>query len=139
MYKFLLDTNIFNEKKIMSILREKISNHKMKIVISPITLLEYGLYQELHNKRGKFLKLVKVLKMEVEPINKSDAIRAIKHSMIYKDDERGPMYYFRDSLIAALSERLQAPLITNNTKNFKGLQQSLKLTSKQAYEIIMVL
>jgi hypothetical protein len=51
MYKFILDTNIFNEKKIMSILRKKISKNIIKIIISPITLLEYGFYQELHNRR----------------------------------------------------------------------------------------
>ena len=61
MHKFLLDTNIFNEKKIMNILRDKISKNKMKIIISPITLLEYGFYQELHDKREKFLKLVNKL------------------------------------------------------------------------------
>jgi predicted nucleic acid-binding protein len=102
-------------------------------------LLEYGFFQELHDKRRKFLKLIEVLKMEVKVINRTDAIRAIKHSMFYKDDKRGPMYYFRDSLIAALSERLQIPLITNNTKNFKGLNQNLKLTSTQAYEVIKLL
>ncbi len=118
---------------------DKISKNKMKIIISPITLLEYGFYQELHNKREKFLKLVKILKIEVSSLNKSDAIRAIRHSMIYKDDNRGSMYYFRDSLIAALSERLQTPLITNNTRNFKGLPSSFKLTAKQAYEVIQKL
>jgi predicted nucleic acid-binding protein len=59
--------------------------------------------------------------------------------MIYKNDNRGPMYYFRDSLIAALSERLQTPLITNNTRNFKGLPQSFKFTSNQAYDLIQKL
>jgi len=136
MYQFLLDTNIFNDKTLMSIFYKKTFDHKLNLLISPITLLEYGFYQELHNKRTQFLKLIKVLKIQVKTINKSDAIRAIRHSMIYKDDNRGPMYYFRDSLIAALSERLEIPLITNNTRNFKGLQSKLKLTSKHAFDLI---
>lgn len=115
----------------MTLLRSLVGKKQLEIVISPIVLLEYGYFQELHNKRHQFLRLLKTLRVGIEPIRKVDAIIAIKHSLIYKDDAKGPNHYFRDSLIASLSERLEVPVVTNNTNNFKGLPQKLKITTTQ--------
>ena len=135
--KVSLDTNSLNDKQLLSLLRSKVSKKELKIILSPIVILEYGFFQELHNKRPQFLRLLKILKVEIEPIKKIDAIIAIKHCLIYKDDSKGPENYFRDALIASLSERLQITLITNNINNFKGLPVHLKLTSKEAIETLM--
>lgn len=124
--KVNLDTNAFNNKALLVLLRTLVDKKELKIIMSPIVLLEYGFYQELRRKRQQFLQLLNILQIEIEPVKKNDAILAIKHSIMYKDDEKGPQYYFRDALIAALSERLEIPVLTNNTNNFKGLPATLK-------------
>jgi len=132
----ILDTNAFNSKQMLTELRSAVLAQKITILTSPIVILEYGFYQALHNKTNKFRRLLQELKIQIISTTKKDSFIAIKHSMAYKDDPRGPSYFFRDSLIAALSERLQIPVITNNTNNFKGLPLNLRMTTNEALQFL---
>ena len=122
---------MLNDKQFLGEVRKAVHSKKTTVVISPIVILEYGFYQKLHGKLHQFKKLMKELRIGIVNISAKDAFAAIKHSLLYKDDSRGPYYYFRDAMIAAQSERLKIPVITNNKQNFKGLPNKMKMTSKE--------
>jgi predicted nucleic acid-binding protein len=130
-----LDTNVLNDKEFMVAVRKAVHSGRLSVVTSPIVILEYGFYQRLHGKLQKFQRLIQELQMGIVSISGKDALIAVKHSMEYKEDPRGPYYFFRDALIAATSERLKIPLVTNNVENFKGLPAKMKMTSQEAVKI----
>ena len=132
-----LDTNSLNNRALLHILRSSVKTNKCEVLISPIVGLEYGYFQYLHGKLGKFKLLTKELKLRVIPIVGKDVFGAIKHALIQKDDTGGATQYFRDSLIAAQSERLQIPVVTHNIKDFRGLPGDLLKTPEEIIKLLV--
>ncbi|OLS22108.1 MAG: hypothetical protein HeimC3_32500 [Candidatus Heimdallarchaeota archaeon LC_3] len=72
------------------------------------------------------------MKIECLAINREMAEIAIKITENFKNDPRGPQYFFRDCLIAATVTKENLYLITNNLKDYPTI------TGKKATKLYKV-
>jgi len=128
--KLLLDTCVFNEKQLLSHLKNQTST-KIQLFINSIIYLELGYIYYVRQKWNLFLEVLKELKIKNENITKSIAERAIKAAMSFKDTKEGASFYFRDCLIGATAVLRNMILVTRNVKDFAWLPKNKYTTPDQ--------
>ncbi|NVM28429.1 MAG: type II toxin-antitoxin system VapC family toxin [Candidatus Helarchaeota archaeon] len=128
--KLLLDTCVFNEKTLLSHLKE-LDSTKIQLYINSIIFLELGYIYFVRQKWNIFTTMLKELRIKNEDITKSIAERAVRASIAFKDSEEGASYYFRDCLIGATAELQKMILITRNVEDFTWLPKDSCLTPDQ--------
>jgi len=123
---FLLDTNIciyVIKKKPVNVLKTLKRKSRKKIYISSITIaeLEYGVAKSNYPERNKIALIEFVSFFNILPFDNSDASEfgSIKTELEKKGTVIGPM----DLLIASQAKSKHLILVTNNTKEFKRVQE----------------
>ncbi|MEX2721411.1 MAG: type II toxin-antitoxin system VapC family toxin [Candidatus Wukongarchaeota archaeon] len=125
MQKFLLDTNVFNEKNLLYFFKKEVEKKRLSLYINPVIFLELGFIHHVRGTWGLFEKLIKEFDIEVLEIDEEDAKLAIFAAYKYKDTPEGASAHFRDCLIGATAEKNFAILITKNARDFQHLPQEL--------------
>ena len=124
--KLLLDTNVFNEKKLLSKLKQALT--QVQLFINSIIYLELGYIYFIRDEWDLFLTVLRKLKINTETITQNIAKRAIKAATTFRHTKKGAPYYFRDCLIGATADVRKLILVTQNTKDFAWLQREYRIT-----------
>ncbi|MHA2252832.1 MAG: type II toxin-antitoxin system VapC family toxin [Candidatus Kariarchaeaceae archaeon] len=128
--KFMVDSNIFKDRKCL----EKLMQYKGNIGISAIVELEQRFYYILKNKVNLWTRICEELGIKVIQITKIDAQIAAQYAQNFIRHPKGAAYFFRDCLIAANATRNSSILITNNKRDFDYLSKETVFTSSEFLE-----
>ena len=121
MKRLFLDTNVFNDSAILRKLREEVEKGATSVFVNAIVYLELGFIFQVRNRMRVFSKLFTELKIYCFSITKETAELGITIAERFKDDPRGPQYFFRDSFIAATVKLENLVLITKNIVDFPSI------------------
>ncbi len=125
MIRILLDTNAFNNKSLLKQVKIHSFRGTIQAFVNPIIYLELGFIFRVRQKYYVFRKVLEESSITCAPLTISSADQASQLAITFKDDPRGPQYYFRDCLIGATALENDLILITNNKKDFPFLSDKL--------------
>ncbi|MFX1295098.1 MAG: hypothetical protein ACFFD2_09640 [Promethearchaeota archaeon] len=128
--KLMLDTCVFNEKKLL-LYPKKLNSTEIELYINSIIYLELGYIYFVKQKWNLFTTMLRKLKIKNKDIMKSITERAIRAAIIFKDTEKRASFYFRDYLIGATVELQKMLLISHNIRDFIWLPKDIYLTPNQ--------
>lgn len=121
MKRILLDTNTFNNKSMLKLIKIHSQKGKVQAFVNPIIYLEIGFIYQVRKKFSLFKNILKATMISCVPLNEISSEKASKLALTFKDDPRGPEHFFRDCLIGATAIENDLTLITNNKKDFPYL------------------
>lgn len=125
MRQLLLDTNAFHHKPLLKALKGQVQEKESQIFVNSVIYLELGFIFFLRQKYQLFEQLLDALDAKCWPVTEKTAQIAVKNAILFKDDPRGPQYYFRDCLIGACAKEKDLLLITKNKKDFPYLDHKM--------------
>lgn len=121
MNRILLDTNAFNNKFLLK--KVKVHSHKgtVQAFVNPVIYLELGFIFRVRHKYHVFKKVLEESAIKCAPLTAGTAEQSSQLAISFKDDPRGPQYFFRDCLIGATALENELVLITDNKEDFPYL------------------